>query len=71
MRVIRFMTTINEMEEKDCKDALLLLIRHLESEVQRLVAENNQLKAEIAELTKANDFLNAIATRGRDKLDEK
>jgi len=59
------------MEEKDCKDALLLLIRHLESEVQRLVAENNQLKAEIAELTKANDFLNAIAMRGRDKLDEK
>lgn len=71
MRDIGFMTTLNEMEEKDCKNALRLLIRHLESEVQRLVAENNQLKAEIAELTKANDFLNAIATRGRDKLDEK
>jgi len=63
------MTTINEGVKKDDNYGLLLLIRHLENEVQRLVAENNQLKAEIAELTKANDFLGAI--RGRDKLDEK
>ncbi len=63
--------TGNEGEDKDCNDALLLLIRHLENEVRRLAAENNQLKAENAELTKVNDFLNSIAIRGQDKLDEK